>query len=458
MKNLFEHQIQKSQSTKTWAGISLIIVLIFLLQACYPELQSVPVRKNMTWEQGENLKDSPEVMLKWSKQIEKAYTYPEGQGISPPFASRLFAIYHATMHDAVNSADPHYETYVSEIQDKKADPNATLIQAIYVVLGKLGPSTNPHKYSIDSLYAATMEDIKEGEKKERGIALGNSVAQAILEKRALDAPYLALNTFNPTPPSGTEPGVYQYIPPLNYALAGYQYQQTWVIENEYQFRTDEEPYPVNSLEYTADYNEVKDLGGANSIDVTPDQRYLGIFWAENTGRGWNRIAREVLLQRNKYYNLWETARLFALMHMSIADSYITIFDSKLHFNYWRPITAIRNGDNDGNDDTTGDLTWNVPAPLATPPIGEYPSAHAISGAAAGGILNRFFGTTDIPFTTDSGYKPIPRSFPSIDAAVRENSLSRIYIGYHFRHAVEVGEKTGYELADYVFENGLQAIK
>lgn len=452
MKKRIDYFFNPSESGMKIGRLIFSLALFLWFSGCYPELQTVPVRKNMTWDQGENLKDSPTVLLKWSHQIEKAYTYPIGTGISPPLAARLFAIYHTAMHDALNSVDPRYKTYASQAEDKKADPNAALIQAVYEVLEKLGPSTGPHKNSIDSLYTATMGEIKAGDKKERGIAIGKSVAEAILAKRSSDSPYLALTGYNPTPASGTEPGVFKYILPLNYALAGYHLQQTWVITSADQYRP-EAPYAINSPEYTADYNEVKALGELNSTEVTEDQRYLGLFWAENSSRGWNRITREVLLQRNKYYNIWETARLFALVHIAIADSYIAVFDSKIHFNYWRPITAIRNGDTDGNDDTIGNTTWN--SSLATPPVGEYPSAHAISGSAAGGVLIRFFGTANIPFTTDSGYMPIPRSFNSITDAVRENSLSRIYIGYHFRKAIDVGEEKGYEIADYVFSNGLR---
>ncbi|MDI1322800.1 MAG: phosphatase PAP2 family protein [Algoriphagus sp.] len=455
MKKLIARMIHRSQKLAGLGGLVFGLLIFLALPGCYPELQTVPVRRNMTWEQGENLKDSPEIMLKWNHQIQKAYTfYLGGPGLSPPLVSRLFAIYHVAMHDALNSVDPRYETYASEVEDKNADPNAAMIQAVYDVLTALGPTTGPHKTSIDSLYTATMGEVKKGDKKERGIALGKAVAESLLAKRSADVPFIKLVGFNPTPPSGTVPGVFKYIAPLNYALAGFHLQQTWVINSADQFRPDP-PYPVNSPEYTADYNEVKSLGAINSTEVTQDQRSLGIFWAENSSRGLNNVAREVMFSNSKYYNVWEMARLFALLHIAIADSYIAVFDSKIHFNYWRPISAIRTADADGNDDTIGDPAWN--SVIATPPVGEYPSAHAISGAAAGGILINFLGKSNIPFTTDSGYFPgtNTRSFTDITDAVRENSLSRIYIGYHFRLAVEVGEQSGYELADFVFQNGLK---
>ncbi|TDQ16669.1 PAP2 superfamily protein [Algoriphagus boseongensis] len=432
-------------------GVSVLLVF----QGCYPELQTVPVRKNMTWDQGENLKDSPKYFLAWNRQLEKAYTFTPTTGFPPPIISRVFAIFHVTMHDAVNSVDARYQTYASKVSDKNADPNATLIQAIYEVAKTIGPQDAPTQTRFDSLYNATMAELKDKEKKDKGIALGKQVAQAVLSKRSVDGPYLQLVGYNPTPPNGTQPGEYRYLPPLNYALAGFHKQQTWVISSADQFRP-EPPFAINSPEYTADYNEVKSLGAINSVTISPDDRALGVFWAENSSRGWNRVAREVLLQNNKYTNLWETARLFALMHMAIADSYIAVFDSKIFFNYWRPISAIRLGEMDGNDQTVGDPSW-TPV-LVTPAVGEYPSAHAISGAAAGGVLISFFGKSAIPFSTDSGYWPGTRSFSSIDEAVRENSLSRIYIGYHFRKAIEIGEEKGYELAQFVYSNGLKPVK
>ena len=437
-----------------WSLLFVFIGLVFLT-ACHPELQTVPVRKNMTWDQGVNLKDSPQYFLKWNRQLEKAYTFRLGAGFPPPLISRTFAIFHVTMHDAVNSVDARYQTYASKVSDKNADPNATMIQAIYEVAKVIGPQEAPIQASFDSLYAATMGELKEKDKKDKGIALGKLVAQAVLTKRAVDGPYLQLVGYVPTPPNGTQPGEYRYLPPLNYALAGFHKQQTWVIPSSDYYRP-EPPYPINSQEYTDDYNEVKSLGAMNSATRTPDQRALGIFWAENSSRGWNRVAREVLLQNNKYTNLWETARLFALMHMAIADSYIAVFDSKVFFNYWRPISAIQLGNNDGNDQTAGEPTWQ---PLiSTPAVGEYPSAHAISGAAAGGVLISFFGKSDIPFTIDSGYFPGTRTLSSIDAGVRENSLSRIYIGFHFRKAVDVGEEKGYEIGNYVYGNALKPLK
>lgn len=424
----------------------MIIPIMFVYQSCDDD--DPPVNIDQPTEV------SPEVVLKWNAQIQKAYTFTPDGGFPPPIISRVFAIYHVAMHDALNSIEPNYDTYASTVLNKEADPDAAVTQAVYEALTLLGPQEGPHKLSIDSLYNVLMGNVEDGEAKTQGIELGKSVAQAVLAIRSADVPYLQVAGFDPTPPSGTEPGQFKYLPPLNYALAGFHLMTPWAMTGGKQFPV-EAPYAINSAEYTTDYNEVMKLGELNSTEITEDQRELGIFWAENTSRGWNNVAAEILRKPgNTPEDAWEAARLFALLHIAIADAYISVFDSKMHYNYWRPITAIHEGENDGNPDTHGNPDWQ--ATLATPPVGEYPSAHALTGSAAGQVLIRHFGTSNISFSQDSGYSSSIRSFTSIDEAIRENSLSRIYIGYHFRKAIDVGEEAGYKLGDFVYDNALQA--
>ncbi len=216
----------------------------------------------------------------------------------------------------------------------------------------------------------------------------------------------------------------------------------------------EPPNDINSAEYAADYKEVMDLGELNSTVRTQDQKSLGIFWAENTARGWNNVAREALKTKGKVLDAFEAARLFAILHIAIADAYISVFDSKAFHYYWRPITAIKEGETDGNPNTQGNPAWQ--STLITPPIPSYPSEHAMVGAAAGRILIEHFGTSDIAFSISSGYVPGTRSFSSIEEAIQENAVSRIYVGYDFRNAVDVGVDAGYEVGNYVYHNALQA--
>lgn len=395
---------------------------------------------------------SPEMVLTWNQAIEDLYTFPVGTGYSPPLIARVVAMYHLAMHDALNCITPRYAPYVGVPRDKDANPDAAVAQAVYEMLVAL-QLPNQNLDGMTALHQMSLNSIPDGDAKSRGIALGHAVTEAILAHRVSDAPFLNLN-YAPLPTQGTSPGEYRYLPPFQYALAGFHFLTPFFLASQDQFLP-EAPYSINSPEYTADYDEVKAFGPLTGSSRTDDQSEIGVFFAENSSRGWNAVAREVIANRPpKSLNAWNTARLLGLMHVAIADSYISVFDSKMHYYYWRPISAVRLGDADGNDATIGDPTW-TPV-LNTPPIGEYPSAHAISGSAAGGILIRFFGKDSYDLNLDSGYVPGSiRHYDKISDAVRHNSLSRIYIGYHFRKAVDVGEASGYELADYIFENALQ---
>jgi hypothetical protein len=389
------------------------------------------------------------------------HTFPVNVGGSPPIIARLWAMYHAAMHDAMNAIKPKYASYAYQgPADKDADPDAAVSQAVYEVL-QATKQPWQNFTGVNALYSTTMAALPDGPGKTKGIALGKAVAAALLARRAADNPYIALTGYSTTPPTGTLPGQFRYLPPLNYALAGYHLQSPWVIQRADQFRpaniygVSNAQEAVRTAAYTADFNEVKQFGRLGTSSRNADQSEMGVFWAENTSRGWNAVAREVMAQRPvKSLDAWKTARLLALVHLAVADAYISVFDAKVHYNFWRPISAIRLAETDGNPNTAGETAWA--SVLTTPMIAEYPSAHAISGAAAGQVLIRYFERNDFTLNTTSGYMPGDvRTYSSISSAIRENSLSRIYIGYHFRHAVEVGEAMGYQVGDYVFDHALK---
>ena len=204
--------------------------------------------------------------------------------------------------------------------------------------------------------------------------------------------------------------------------------------------------------YAADFNEIKALGSDTSSARTADQTEIGYFWDESSPLAWNRIARTVSASRG--LDLWENARLFGLLNLSMADGYIGSWEAKYHYNYWRPVTAIRLAASDGNPDTEADPTW-TPL-LVTSPIPDYPSGHAVQGGAAAESLKQFFGTDDISFhacsltlpagSTCTDPAPVMRSYASFTDAADENALSRILIGYHFRVAVEEGTEHGRKIA------------
>jgi YHS domain-containing protein len=201
---------------------------------------------------------------------------------------------------------------------------------------------------------------------------------------------------------------------------------------------------VNSLRALAEIEEVKAIGGSKSVMRTAEQSEIARYWYESSPRGWNRIAREVSVARQ--FDVWENARLFALVNLAMADGYIANFESKYHFNYWRPVTAIREH---------GDSEWL--SYLPTPPVPDYPSGHAAEGAAVARVMARFFNTDFISFSMTSGapYPGITRKFWSFSQAARENAAFRILNGIHFSTAVNAGYIQGERIGEWVFEHALR---
>jgi hypothetical protein len=252
-------------------------------------------------------------------------------------------------------------------------------------------------------------------------------------------------------PQDTKPGEYRCTPgtPL-IAFEGWQNVTPFVLNHSSQFRPGP-PYAVDKKKYTADFNEVKSLGGDDVTTPslrTADQTEIALYWWESSPLKWNRIARTVSVDRG--LNLWENARLFGLLNMALADGYIAMVDSKNRYNYWRPVTAIQEADTDGNPDTAGDPTWT---PLRqTPPNQDYVSGHSIEGGAGAEVLKQFFGTDAISFHdcsetlpaggTCSDASPVFRSYTSFSQAADENAFSRILIGFHFRKSIEEGTDYG----------------
>jgi hypothetical protein len=210
-------------------------------------------------------------------------------------------------------------------------------------------------------------------------------------------------------------------------------------------------------------NEVKALGGdgiTTPNSRTAGQTEIGLFWVESSPVGWNRIARTV--SSTAGLDLWQNARLFALLNIALADGYIASFQTKYQYRFWRPITAIREADTDGNDDTRADKQWT---PLGiTYPMPDHDSAHSVEGGAAAEVLERFFYNANIPFRTCStslpaGSRcddpaPVYRSYTRFSQAAAENAVSRIYIGIHFRRAVTEGVEHGRKIGQWAFTQAL----
>jgi PAP2 superfamily len=359
---------------------------------------------------------------------------------------RAQAMMHIAIHDALNSVIPLYRRFAYRGNDLFAHPIAAAAQAAHDVVLSQYPGQQAR---LDSELANWLSRIPDGPLKTRGIKLGGRIAAAILALREGDGwDFQGTYTFS------SEPGDYQTTPPWNgfVFLPGFRFAKPFGLRAPDQFRPGPPPR-LDSARYAAAYNEVKDFGRVDSVVRTLDQTLYAVWWMEFTEGSVNRLARQLVTQRGTH--LWRAARLFALLNISIYDGYIAVWDSKFEYNHWRPYTAIREADRDGNPATEADPTWE---PLrTTPPFPDYVSAHSAACAATFEILKRTFGDR-VSFTMETTTAPpeMPtRSFRSFSSAAAECADSRVRLGWHFRYATNRGLALGRAVAEWLEENYLE---
>jgi hypothetical protein len=354
------------------------------------------------------------------------------------------------MHDALNGIEETYSRYAFNGRDSKADPIAAAATAAHVVLLNELPEK---KGFLDSALARSLSGVDEGEAKTRSVVLGKSAAQALLLKRGNDGS--TGEVFGQIPPSAVA-GIYQPVPPFNICFAPFwENVKLFSLERKDQFRS--KPLPaLNSPAYTAAFNEVKAVGKLNSETRTPDQTAFAKYWYEFSEAGWNRVARTVAI--NKKLNMLDAARLFALVDMALADAYIAGWDAKIHHNFWRPYTAIRQADMDGNAATAPDAAWEPSEP--TPPVHDYPSTHSALGNAAATVLARILGDNTLFSMPSPTAQPAgaTRSFTSFSQAANENAESRVMAGIHFRFSCEAGQELGNKIGHWTVDNHLKPLR
>jgi hypothetical protein len=369
---------------------------------------------------------------------------------SPPIASRSLAILHIAIYDAVNGITRTHEPYLVESTvPRSASAEAAASAAAHSVLVALFPANNA---TFDTLYGTTLAAISDGPQKRAGIAWGASVAAEILSSRSVDGSDALI-----APPQSGDLGAWESTPPsyAGFLLPQWAFLAPFAMPAGSFFRPPGPP-ALDSQTYAGDYNEVKALGSATGSSRTPEQELIALFWADGAGTEtppghWNTIARDVSARAGN--TLDENARLFALLNVAMADAAITAWDAKYFFNNWRPVTAIGNGDQDGNAATAGDPAW-TPL-LVTPPFPDYVSGHSTFSGAAAAVLSLFYGTDDIAFSTGSDFLPgRTRDFTSFSAAAAEAAVSRIYSGIHFRFASEDGLRVGTEIGTWTFTHYL----
>jgi hypothetical protein len=416
-----------------------------------------------------------DVMIRWNAAAGAATIAAcLSPAANPIHESRLLAMMHVAAHDALNAIDRRSRPYAFAPRPvPDASPGAAVAAAARGVLvpglrqlpAPFQPCVEAAVAAVEGEYATSLDGIPDGTAKARGVDLGRAAAAAILALRAADGSDTPLAV--PDHPQGTAPGAYRFTPGFDfYFLPGWADVTPFVLRRASQFRPPP-PYAVTSRRYAADYNEVKALGGDGATTPsgrTPDQTQAALFWVENSPLQWNRIARTVAAARG--LGLWENARLFGLLNLALADGYVGTFEAKRQYAFWRPVTAIRLGDSDGNPRTAGDPTWNPLVP--TPPISDYDSGHAVEGGAAAEVLARVFGADRADFavcsyTLAAGSRcddvaPTLRSYHSFSAAAAENAYSRILVGFHFRAAVEAGTRHGENIGRYVVAHALRPVR
>jgi len=393
---------------------------------------------------------------------------PPGAPLTPFIEARLYAIANVAVHDALNGIVPRYSRYADTGPIlPAANAAAAVLKAAHDAIVGADPAAQA---SADAWYAEEIAALGDRDGLAAGITLGARAAAAVLTRRVADG--TAGGGVAPYTPGGS-PGDYQFTPPFNtpafdvFGTGGFADASRWgtsvtpfVLTSASQFRAPR-PYgaalnaaAVLTPEYTADYNEIKALGCMGCADRTAQQTEVALFWMENSPTGWNRIARVIADQRS--IDAWDTARLLAVLALGEFDAYTASLESKYYYSFWRPITAVALAGTDGNPATAPVAGWDVLAP-PTPPVPDFPSAHATAGGAAAAIIESLV-PGKVAFTTSSGSLPgVTRTFASVAQAAKENADSRVYIGYHFRHATVVGMAQGRSIGTYVATHALLPI-
>jgi membrane-associated phospholipid phosphatase len=367
-------------------------------------------------------------------------------GAQPPtiHSTRNFAILHASIFDAVNNIDGTYSPYMVRLTNvsRAASQPAAADQAAHDVLVALYPA---FQTTLDAELQQDLARIPEGKERTDGVTVGQTVAAQILAFRSTDGANITLPAFIP----GNQPGDYQFTPP-NFAPADFiQWPQVtpFALARADEFRPGPPPQ-LTSSEYTSVFDEVKSLGFISSNTRTSEQTLIGNFWNGNIQDFWNEIAQTASLGHN--LSLTRSARLFALLNISLADTTIALFEAKYNYQFWRPVTAIELAGNDGNPKTNPNPNW-LPLPTKTAPDPSYPGAHSAISFAGAEVLKAELGDQFAFAVTSESLQGVERHFTSFSAAAQEAGLSRIYAGQHFRTDHVAGKGLGEKVAESIVE-------
>ena len=365
--------------------------------------------------------------------------------LATPPSNRVLAIVHTAMYAAANAVTKRYPTSGLNVE---AVPGTSLEAAIaaanHAAQMKLLPA---EQGAIESAYQGALAKVEDGAAKSAGIAAGEQAAAAVFASRADDI-VGTIDSYRPYTTAGV------YVPTVVPIAVQWPQRKPWLMTSAAQFRPGPPP-ALTSEVWTRDYNEIKALGGKNSMQRTAAQTEIARFWEATLAPIYYGLVRSVADIPGR--DVTQNARLFAAVTQAMDDAMIAVFDAKYQYNFWRPITAIRNGDIDGNDATERDPSW-TPF-VETPMHPEYPCAHCIIAGAVGAVLEAEIGAGPSPIltTTSSTAKNTARSWKKVDDFVQEVALARICDGVHYRNSTEVGTAMGKEVgALAVAKFGLRA--
>jgi PAP2 superfamily len=408
-------------------GLALVIVSVVATLVLTPVLTP-----QATSASGNAANASGAIVIAWNKELLKIVRTPGAQPatIHP---TRSYAILHAAIYDAVVSITQDAPAYLFSVPaPSTALADVAAAQAGHDALVALYPKW---KSALDQQLASELATIPNGAGKQQGIQVGQAVAARLIAMRATDGSTARALNFVP----GNQPGSYQLTPPKFAApvFTNWGNVTPFVLNNGAQFRPGPPP-AVTSQAYIQALNEVKSLGQNTSTTRTADQTVIAKFWAGPIWNTWNEIAENAALAHHT--NLETTARLFAVLNLSFADSTIAFYDAKYFYQLWRPVTAIRQTD----------PTWTPQAVTALDP--SYPSAHGVISGDGATVLSAFFGNQDHISLTSDVLPGVVRTFTSYSDVATEAGLSRIYAGQHTRIEVQVGSQLGQNVAEFVISD------
>ena len=385
---------------------------------------------------------NPDVIWEWN-QI-GVNTIAADNATTPPRKLPIevypyLAFMHAAMFNAVNGIHERYEGFRFDGEAPTGtSAEAAAVSAAHRVLVTYSPE---QQATLDAAYAASLARIPDGLAKARGVAWGEFTAADTIAQRVGDGRNAAV--FFTTPPA---PGVWRPTPPANAAFHApwLGYVRPMMVKSGEQF--DPGPPPaMTSKKYARDFNEVKSVGQAGSTTRTAAQSALGTFYSGNPVVQFTLALKDQALDRR--LDIVDSARMFAAVHASLFDQAIAVWWTKHHYGFWRPITAIRLADTDGNDATTADTTWNSVIP--SPPYPDYVSGYNGAMGAFAGALGELFGEDDIDLDLTSTASPgVVRHYDEVDDACEDVIDARVYLGIHFRFADTVAAEMGQDVAEY----------